>query len=242
MSELDQREGMGAAVAAVLAFVFALGGAVGFGIGRGCSVGAPPVSSRSELPREAIAPVKETAAASSSASSISKTASDLRITVKGRKPTAQAPAGRESGATPVQADLRESTPPSRGSGEVSGGFEEFEIIVESSQSISSGATAGSNAVIERVSADQGDHGNHGRVGAIVGTFPGALALDASLLRFEIPRGVFNADLEVSLGVEANLEQVGATATVGSKFFAGGVAWSRWSLAGQGLGVAIGMRF
>lgn len=81
---------------------------------------------------------------------------------------------------------------------------------------------------------------HARLGAFIGTVPGAIALTYQLADVEIPPWVLGTPLELGLEVEGNAQQLGAGISLGSKAFgiAGGyVGWS-----GPGWYVGAGMRF
>jgi hypothetical protein len=91
---------------------------------------------------------------------------------------------------------------------------------------------------------------HARLGVLAGTFPGVVALDVQLVRGTPLRPLADwhvlpqaaGALEVSLDVEANLNQAGLAIAAGDKVFAALGYQGSWAPAGHGPFVGVGMRF
>ena len=104
------------------------------------------------------------------------------------------------------------------------------------------------ALASPVAAPNADR-DHSRLGLVVGTFPGILALDVQIVRLHplaplaawrlVPQSV--GGLEASLDAEANLKQAGLVVTTGSKLFAGVGYYSTPDLS-SGWMVGAGLRF
>lgn len=82
--------------------------------------------------------------------------------------------------------------------------------------------------------------DHARLGAFVGTVPGAIAFSYQLAALDVAPDVFGTELQFGLDVEGNLSQVGGGVSVGSKAFATVGGYMRWTRLGWYVG--LGMRF
>lgn len=91
---------------------------------------------------------------------------------------------------------------------------------------------------------------HARLGVLAGTFPGFVALDVQLVRGTPLRTLSDwrvlpeaaGELEVSLDLEANLNQAGLAIATGDKVFAALGYQASWAPAGHGPFIGVGMRF
>lgn len=110
------------------------------------------------------------------------------------------------------------------------------IAVAASSSAAASASVDHFAEVGKMMPD------HGRVGVILATMPGAVALDVELLRAELPPWLLGAPMEVGLDVAGNLEAGAVGLSCGSKAFILAGAWSRYNLSDRGWYVGAGMRF
>ncbi|MNT23828.1 hypothetical protein D3C72_1592660 [compost metagenome] len=83
---------------------------------------------------------------------------------------------------------------------------------------------------------------HARLGVIVATVPGTIALTYQMADVEFPPWVLGTRLSIGMDAAANLEAAAVGVTIGSKAFVGAYGWSRWCLGEQGWALGIGMRF
>jgi hypothetical protein len=121
------------------------------------------------------------------------------------------------------------------------------IIIRIRQTATAAASSGASSSAAVPMADTQGGGRHleaspthARLGAMVATVPGALALTYQLEHVEVPPWVVGIPLEVGLDVQGNLSQVGAGVSVGSKAFATGGGYVGWT--GPGWYVGAGLRF
>lgn len=90
--------------------------------------------------------------------------------------------------------------------------------------------------------------DHSRIGVVVGTFPGMLAVDVQVVRTKpfkllgsfVPKAV--GETEMSVDVEANHLQAGAMVAAGDKVFFGAGYYGSWATWTQGPMIGAGMRF
>ena len=189
-----------------------------------------PTFPRAALPAASPTPAAQAIASSSTAATLTN---DLEIIVPSRR-HAPSPDGLKPSRHPEEAG---------GLPRVSAPDEEPIIIrirqtATAAASSEASASAGLLAPAQERPASAG--GEHARLGAFVGTVPGAIALTYQLADVEIPLWVLGTPIELGLEVEGNASQVGAGISVGSKAFATGGGYLGW--AGPGWYVGLGMRF
>lgn len=185
-----------------------------------------PTVPRAPLPAASPAPAAQAIANSSTATTLSN---DLEIIVPPRRQlpnreglkTAQHP--EEPGGPP-----RVSAP------------EEEPIVIRIRQTATAAASSEASASVHHLGSVTDMVHQHARLGAMVGTMPGAIALTYQLADVEIPPWVLGTPLELGLDVEGNLSQIGAGVSVGGKAFAAGGGYLGWN--GPGLYLGLGMRF
>lgn len=119
-----------------------------------------------------------------------------------------------------------------------------EITIELSQTVTSAASssAAASASVDQFRQVAEMIPDHGRLGVILGTMPGLVALDVELVRVEIPPWLVGVPLEIGLDVAANLEAGAVGVSVGEKAYAMAGAWSTWRGDQRGLLLGAGMRF
>lgn len=179
-------------------------------------------------------PSVATAAATASAAAVAQASQSVRITVRKRRG-----AGKDTRS--VVGPERVSTPLSSSVDELEDG--EDAVTIEVFQTIAAQATTSAQAESSaRVGTSEVAQRDHGRLGVLIGTVPGLVAASYTLADVEIPPWVANINVRVGVDAEANLDHVGVALTAGGKGYVAGVAWTRWSLREQGLGLAIGLRF
>ena len=210
-------------LAAALAVLLA-----GIGLAR-CTVPAPTVPP-APLPvtQPSTAPKALGAASSSTAATV---ANDLEIIVP-RSSTLKAIAPKPpSGADQRVISTRESDHPV-----------EEPIIIRIRQTATTAASseASASATVPAGTVYKTSTFDHARLGAFVGTVPGAIAFSYQLAALDVPSDVFGTKLQLGLDVEGNLSQVGGGVSVGSKAFATAGGYLGWN--GPGWYVGLGMRF
>ena len=117
------------------------------------------------------------------------------------------------------------------------------IIIRIRQTATAAASSEASASLSQpstVESSANSEQTHARLGTMVATVPGALALSYQLARVDVPPWVAGVPLELGLEVEGNLAQVGAGLSVGGKAFATAGGYAGW--AGPGWYVGVGMRF
>lgn len=115
------------------------------------------------------------------------------------------------------------------------GSSEWEVVsVEATQSVLGEASlsVGTTSYVQP---------DHGRLGVIVGPFPGVVAADLEVGRVDAS-WLIGKPLELGVDIEANHRQVGVGLTLGNKGFVEVGGFSEWTLSNQGLYLAGGMRF
>jgi hypothetical protein len=188
-------------------------------------VGLAKCSAPSPVPLASPAPAAQAAATASTAATASQA---VRVTI--RRPTHE----------PHAPYFRPIYPHERGDDNVSSPepHAQEEIVIEVSQAIAAGASSQASASVPVIKASLTP--DHARLGVIVASVPGAIAITYQVADVEIPSWVLGTPLELGLDVEGNLSQVGGGISVGGKAFieAGGfVSWE-----GPGWYVGLGMRF
>lgn len=118
------------------------------------------------------------------------------------------------------------------------------IILDITQTMTAGASSGAaaSASAEHIPESRNMVPDHGRVGVILGTMPGGVALCFEGVRLDAPEWLIGAPLEIGVNVAANLEAVAAGTSVGGKVFAIVGPWARWDGRDRGVFVGAGMRF
>lgn len=116
-----------------------------------------------------------------------------------------------------------------------------EIVIEVSQTATAAASSEASAVTVEGNRLQNVDTSHARLGAFIGTVPGAIALTYQVADVEIPPWVVGTPIELGLEVEGNLAQVGAGVSVGGKGFATAGGWLGFH-GGSGWYLGIGLRF
>ena len=183
---------------------------------------APLVTPRPESRAESVAQATATASQT------------VKVTIH-RKPTSQdAPQATKQGG-PGGLSLNgtdgSSTAPTDGES----------ITIEVSQVV--GVAAGATASVSDHFADASNMvPAHGRIGVIAATMPGVFALDAQILRMDVPPWLLGVPLELGLDAAVNLEAGALGVTAGGKAFAGAFYWTRWNLSDHGPALAVGLRF
>ncbi|MNK46808.1 hypothetical protein D3C87_655990 [compost metagenome] len=207
------------------------------GMGLARCPAAEPVT-----PPAAIATPMPTVTAAASSSTAATLTNDLEIVIPPRR-VAQNP------YTTVQTrPVEPQTQQPRGEvvGEISPGpysvVQEEPIIIRIKQTAT--AAASSEASASTMPAMAIVHGpmpqEHARLGAFIGTVPGAIALTYQLADVEIPPWVLGTPLKLGLDMEGNLSQVGAGVSVGGKAFVGAGGYVSW--VGPGWYLGLGLRF
>lgn len=217
LSSQNPREGrLPAAIAALLALVLVAG------------VGLAKCSAPSPVPLVTPQPESRAEAAASTTATASQA---VKVTI--RRPTGYNGDSSAPGAYPAVRTTEQETP---------GGLSHEEIVIEVSQAMGAAASAEASASADHFRGIAEMVPAHGRIGVIAATMPGVLALDAQILRMDVPPWLLGMPLELGVDVAGNA-QVGALGvTAGGKAFAGAWAWSRWNLSEQGLAGGVGLRF
>lgn len=194
---------------------------------------------RPEPPVPLVTPRPEVQA---SATSTAMASQSVRITI--RRPQTKAPSGSQqatsqepAGAT-FRGGLVRLDPPESADDEV--------ITVEIAQTVTAAASSAASVEIledpeTRLTNPRGFQGDHGRLGAILITAPGVLALDYQLARVDVPPWVAGMPLELGLDVAANTAMLGGGVSVGGKGFATSGLWVGFQ-GGMGWYLGLGARF
>jgi len=180
-------------------------------------------------PREAT----QVATASAAVSAVST--NNVRITVKKARPDAGKAMRSDGGPERI------ATPLSSSSVELDDGSDA--VVIEVSTTTTAQATTSAQAESSaRETQPESAQPDHGRLGVLIGTMPGVFAASFQLGSVVIPPSVVGMPIEVGADIELNHEHAGVALTAGGKGFVAGVAWSRWDLRAQGLGIGVGLRF
>lgn len=117
-----------------------------------------------------------------------------------------------------------------------------EIVIEMSQAIASSARSNAAASVSVPVVYKLPTTDHGRVGVILSTMPGVVALDVEILRADLPPWLAGVPMEVGLDLAGNLEAGAVGVSAGGKAFAIAGAWIQWDGRAQGVLAGVGMRF
>ena len=232
--------GMGAAVWAVLATVFAFGAAVGLWLGHGLwGHDAPPSPPAVPAIVQPAPPPVVSSKSVSEASSSTSASNESRLVVRTRTIPRQAPAqGVHGGASGVAApDAPSEAPSLAGETEV---VTEVELVLKQEATAASAASSSASSSFNQV--NQYSSSEHGRLGVFVGVVPGWVGLDWLLLDVTLPPWVVGTKLKVGLDVVGTSEAIGAGVSVGGKSFAELGVFSTYRLDRQGVFGGVGLRF
>ncbi len=118
----------------------------------------------------------------------------------------------------------------------------IEIDVTTTSTATSSASATASAPIATIPVQASMVPTHGRVGMLAATVPAILALDIQALQLHTPWWLVGQPIELSLDAEANLAEVGAGISVGSKAFVEAGGDVSYSGRERGIYIGGGLRF
>ncbi|MNK94664.1 hypothetical protein D3C87_1148730 [compost metagenome] len=118
--------------------------------------------------------------------------------------------------------------------------DEEPIIIRIKQTATAAASSQASASIDHLAGASKMTPDHARLGAFIGTVPGAIALTYQVAAVEVPPWVLGTPLELGLEVEGNVQQLGGGVSVGGKAFATAGGYVGWN--GPGWYLGLGMRF
>ncbi len=226
---MSSREGLVPAAAVAALALLALGSIVGASLTRCVPTPYPQVPATPP-------PVSQATAIATSSAAVVATQS-VRVVIRrraARVPQEVQEPQQTAGGAGAPATRRSTPGPQAGGATPEPDDWEEELLIELSQSTTATAasTAQASASVQPVS-DPYELPTHGRLG-LLAAYPIGLAVDLQLLRAPLP-------VEVSLDLEANLEQGGLGVAVGSSVFATAGGWARWDRSALGWYVGAGVR-
>ena len=140
-----------------------------------------------------------------------------------------APGGSVSGST--DAAIASDSPPI-----------EIDVTTTSTASSTAAAKVSAPSLAAAIPPAQPLVPDHGRIGVLVATVPGILAVDVEGLQLRTPRWLVGQPTEVGLDAEANLAEAGAGISVGSKAFVEAGGYLGYNGRQRGFYVGGGLRF
>ena len=158
----------------------------------------------------------------------------------------QWPAPGAGGGNPVQAGEGRASGTDSGSTDMATATDstpiEIDVTTTSTASSTAAATASAPSLAAELQPARSVAPSHGSIGVLASTVPGVLAVDVEALQLSTPWWLVGQPLEVGLDAEANLAEVGAGVSVGSKAFVEAGGYLGYSGRQRGIYVGGGIRF